>query len=254
MLETKYVMPFVIVVGTVLTLMVARRFLDRSRNQDAAESVTRDNGLPARQSWQSRHWYMVSVALHLAAEDLAKLKPPVLDALHVGASDEDPGNCRITLEVYTEHNLTDDQKVTVIDSARPIIERHLLAQDYDPHEIAQFEYGVMYANSERNMVVVGEALAAIKSKLASLKPSVVSTYHLGPFSGEPGDFCIYLCFDSDFAPDSMEVLDVKQAAKKLLESELLRREYAAADLATFSYELVSKRELENAGGWALYLR
>ena len=68
----------------------------------------------------------------------------------------------------------------------------MLTQHYDPNDIAQFEYGVMYANAERNMVVVGEALAAIKPKLASLKPSVVSTYHLGPFSGEPDDFCIYL--------------------------------------------------------------
>ena len=210
--------------------------------------------MPAKESWQPDHWYKVRIALLHAASDLATLNPRVEDTLHVGASDENPGNCQITLKVHSDRNLTDDEKSSVISRSRPIIEQCLTEQRYKPEQFATFKYAVMYANSDRNMSVVGKAIDAIETALSKLIVPVISTYHLGPFSGEPDDFTIYLCVDTKASPESPELSNLKQAARELLEAELLKCNYPEKDLKTFSYELVSKQCLDDAGGWWSYLR
>lgn len=199
------------------------------------------------------YWITLDAALAAALPSLQRLKPPIISTIHLLPSSGGAERCRITLFVHTEHDLQLDEKEHVIQLAKPIIESHLLSRSYPANAIQTFEYGVMYANSSRNSETVRAALNAVAATLKNMSPSVVSTYCLGPLSGEPDDFEIYLGFitkeDACWAERGL-----KENIKAVLEKDLCVRGYSRDAVGTFSYRFVCQQDVDQAGGWYGFLR
>ena len=185
---------------------------------------------------------------------LRRLTPPVISTLHVGPSNGAPECYRITLEVFAEHDLRVDEKQRVIEQARSIIEHCLQKRGYPPNAIPTFEYGVMYANADRNMNAVGAALKSALAKLGTLSPPIASAFQLGPFSGEPNGFEIYLSVASNEEVVTAQRGGLADHVRPILEKELLARGYSFDAIKTFSYTVVSQKDVDKAGGWYMFLR
>ncbi len=104
------------------------------------------------------------------------------------------------------------------------------------------------------MEVVGRALISALPEFQRLFPNITSTYHLGPFSGEPDNFTIYLSITSKDALREAEKSEVLEHAKPLLEGELRMNGYSIDAINTFSYEIVRQEDVDKAGGWHDFLR
>jgi len=177
-----------------------------------------------------------------------------MSTLHVGPDSGVPERYRIILKVHTDRDLQQDEKQRVIDQARKIIEPCLQSLGYPRSALETFIYGVMYSNSDRNMKAVGAALRSVQKDLASLKPPIVSTCHLGPFGGEPDGFTIYLSIESKVKVSSAERSMLIEDAKALVQRALRSIRYNQEAIDSFSYELVSQEEIDKAGGWYPFLR
>ena len=127
------------------------------------------------------------------------------------------------------------------------------SENYPEEDIKRFTYIVKYINSSRNGELVEEALRAVEAQLSSLTPSVLSSCSLGPFDGEPDDFTIYLCLEPMIDKNTKASVEFITEVKRILEPELLKRDFTSEDLATYSYVFVSKKELDEAGNWYRYL-
>ena len=199
------------------------------------------------------NWRSVRDALESALPLLGRLTPPVIETFHVGPDNGNEGY-RVTLKVFTDRDLTLDERQRAIDQARPIIERCLRNHGYPPSAISTFTYGVMYANSERNMRVVEKALETALPNLRKLTPAVLSTFHWGPFSGYPDGFQIYFSVQSNKELQPSEKCQLIEHAKPLVERELLSSGYSSAAIRTFSYVIVRQEDIDKVGGWYNFLR
>ena len=84
---------------------------------------------------------------------------------------------------------TDEQLQLIDKAARLIIEQGCEEQGYPSEAISTFTCIVHYEDSARKNTLhaVGDALKSVARKLRQLTPPVISTFHLGPFSGYPDD-------------------------------------------------------------------
>ena len=201
----------------------------------------------------NRNWCSVGGALDAALPSLRRLMPPVMSTIHVGPSNGAPDRYRITLKVFTDHDLRPEEKERIIQQAKPIIEGYLQSGGYPSNAIRTFEYGVMYENADRNMKSVGAALESVAATLRAMSPPVVSTCHLGDFSGEPDGFGIYLGVTSKEDVERAERGWI-ESIKAALEQELVARGYSRDAIGTFSYRIVRQQDVDKAGGWYGFLR
>ncbi len=197
---------------------------------------------------QNPYWRVVRDALESASSNLKQLTPKIMSMIHVGPTNGDPERYHITLRAYTNSDMSEDEKRRLISQAKPIIEQSLLDRDYPASAIPTFTFGVMYEKSVRNMETVGKAMSSVHPQLRKLFPSVVSTYHMGPFGGEPDNFVIYRGVDAkgEFGPhEQSRLIDM---ARPLVERSLRWLNYPVPSIETFSYIAVSQEEVEKSAG------
>jgi hypothetical protein len=201
-----------------------------------------------------RNMRIVGEALDSVAGKLRRLAPSIVSALPVGRTDGALDGFTIVLEVRTNRDLQTDEKSQLIDKARPIIEERLCEQGYPVDAVSTFAYVVHYEDSARNMRAVGDVLKSVARKLGQLTPPVISTLHLGPFSGDPNGFQVTLVVETGIDLRAAEECRLIEHARPIIEERLRKRGYSIEAISTFSYILASQEDIDKAGGWHNYLR
>ena len=93
-----------------------------------------------------------------------------------------------------------------------------------------------------------DVLQTAAQDLNPLEPPVASTFHLGPFSGEPSDFSVWFIFATTEEGDSPAGTASVRRAQELTIAALAASGYPAEALETFRFYVTSREEIDKAGG------
>ena len=101
---------------------------------------------------------------------------------------------------------------------------------------------------------VEDVLRACAQDLKALAPPVVSTWHIGPFTGEPSDFSVWFIFATSKEQASAGGTRSVQGAQQTAVAALEASGYPAEALRTFKFLATSREEINKAGGEFAFFR
>jgi hypothetical protein len=189
---------------------------------------------------------VVGEALESVAGKLRRLSPPVISTISAGNT--------VVLNVKTDVDLPADEQMRLVEKTRPIIEQQLRLRGFSDEAISALAYLVHYEDSSRNMRAVGDALKSVAGKLRQLTPPVISTFHLGPFGGNPDGFEVTLVVATGDDVKTARECRLIEQLRPIIEERLRNRGYPVEALSTFTYLLASQEDIDKSGGWYNYLR
>jgi hypothetical protein len=108
-----------------------------------------------------------------------------------------------------------------------------------------------YVERARHMRHVGRVIEKLEPDLRALKPPVVRTKYLGPFSGAPDDFDVSFVFSRRRDARNGVTSGALERASRLVLDGLGKDGYPREALRTFRFHAISEEEIKDAGGeWA----